>query len=98
MMHTWKFTGSADANPMGVEWFGVLVGLGFVLSFGYWCTNFLVVQRAMAAGSMIGCTQNTPDRGHSQDVPAGPGHYSRNDCTGPDQYWVHWNCPLRRVP
>ena len=52
MMHSWKFTGSPDANPMGVEWFGVLMGLGFVLSFGYWCTNFLVVQRAMAAGSM----------------------------------------------
>jgi len=52
MMHSWKFTGSADANPMGVEWFGVAMGLGFVLSFGYWCTNFLVVQRAMAAGSM----------------------------------------------
>jgi len=52
MMHTWKVTGSADANPLGVEWFGVLMGLGFVLSFGYWCTNFLVVQRAMAAGSM----------------------------------------------
>ena len=52
MLHTWKFTGSPDANPMGVEWFGVLMGLGFVLSFGYWCTNFLVVQRAMAAGSM----------------------------------------------
>lgn len=52
MLHTWKFTGQADANPMGVEWFGVFMGLGFVLSFGYWCTNFLVVQRAMAAGSM----------------------------------------------
>ena len=52
MIHTWKVTGSASANPMGVEWFGVLMGLGFVLSFGYWCTNFLVVQRAMAAGSM----------------------------------------------
>jgi SSS family solute:Na+ symporter len=37
---------------MGVNWFGVFFGLGFVLSFGYWCTNFLVVQRAMAAGSM----------------------------------------------
>jgi SSS family solute:Na+ symporter len=37
---------------MGVEWFGVLMGLGFVLSFGYWCTDFLVVQRAMAAHSM----------------------------------------------
>jgi SSS family solute:Na+ symporter len=52
MMHSWKFTGSPDANPLGVQWFGVLFGLGFVLSFGYWCTNFLVVQRAMAAGSM----------------------------------------------
>jgi solute:Na+ symporter, SSS family len=52
MMHTWKLTGSAGANPMGVEWFGVAMGLGFVLSFGYWTTNFLVVQRAMAAGSM----------------------------------------------
>ena len=39
-------------NPMGVEWFGMVMGLGFVLSFGYWCTDFLVVQRAMAAESM----------------------------------------------
>jgi len=52
MLHSWKVTGSTDANPMGVEWCGVLMGLGFVMSFGYWCTNFLVVQRAMAAGSM----------------------------------------------
>ncbi len=37
---------------MGVEVFGLVAGLGFVLSFGYWCTNFLVVQRAMAAESM----------------------------------------------
>jgi SSS family solute:Na+ symporter len=36
---------------MGVEWFGILFGLGFVLSFGYWCTNFLIVQRAFAAES-----------------------------------------------
>jgi SSS family solute:Na+ symporter len=40
------------ANPMGVDWFAMLFGLGFVLSFGYWCTNFLVVQRAMAAKNM----------------------------------------------
>jgi SSS family solute:Na+ symporter len=39
-------------NPMGVDWFAVVFGLGFVLSFGYWCTNFLVVQRAMAAKNM----------------------------------------------
>ena len=37
---------------MGIEWFGLAMGLGFVLSFGYWCTDFLVVQRAMAAESM----------------------------------------------
>jgi SSS family solute:Na+ symporter len=42
----------APANPMGVDWFAMVFGLGFVLSFGYWCTNFLVVQRAMAARNM----------------------------------------------
>ena len=40
------------SNPMGVDWFAMIFGLGFVLSFGYWCTNFLVVQRAMAAKNM----------------------------------------------
>jgi SSS family solute:Na+ symporter len=52
MTHAWEFTGSSAANPMGVEVFGLVAGLGFVLSFGYWCTDFLVVQRAMAAKSM----------------------------------------------
>jgi SSS family solute:Na+ symporter len=50
--HSWAFTGSPQSNPMGIEWFGLAMGLGFVLSFGYWCTDFLVVQRAMAAESM----------------------------------------------
>jgi len=49
---TWSQMGDPTTNPMGVEWFGVAMGLGFVLSFGYWCTDFLVVQRAMAADSM----------------------------------------------
>jgi solute:Na+ symporter, SSS family len=49
---SWSHMGSAADNPMGVEWFGMVMGLGFVLSFGYWCTDFLVVQRAMAADSM----------------------------------------------
>ena len=44
--------GSPHTNGFGVEWFGLSMGLGFVLSFGYWCTDFLVVQRAMAAESM----------------------------------------------
>jgi SSS family solute:Na+ symporter len=42
----------AKNNPMGVDLFAMVFGLGFVLSFGYWCTNFLVVQRAMAAKNM----------------------------------------------
>jgi SSS family solute:Na+ symporter len=50
--HSWAGMGSPQTNPMGVEWFGLVMGLGFVLSFGYWCTDFLVVQRAMAADSM----------------------------------------------
>jgi SSS family solute:Na+ symporter len=46
-------------NPMGVDWMAVVFGLGFVSSFGYWCTNFLVVQRAMAAKNMT-AARNTP--------------------------------------
>ncbi len=52
MTHTWSHISTASENPMGVEAFGLIFGLGFVLSFGYWCTDFLVVQRAMAADSM----------------------------------------------
>jgi len=52
-VHSWQGMTNAQSNPLGVEWFGLVMGLGFTLSFGYWCTNFLVVQRAMAAGSMI---------------------------------------------
>ncbi|MDX2179683.1 MAG: sodium:solute symporter family protein [Bryobacteraceae bacterium] len=57
MAHAWRYTGSASQNPMGVEIFGLVAGLGFVLSFGYWCTDFLVVQRAMAAQSMPAARQ-----------------------------------------
>jgi solute:Na+ symporter, SSS family len=56
---SWAHMGDAKANPMGVEWFGLAMGLGFVLSFGYWCTDFLVVQRAMAAKDM-NAAQRTP--------------------------------------
>jgi SSS family solute:Na+ symporter len=44
---------------MGVDVFAMVFGLGFVLSFGYWCTNFLVVQRAMAARNMT-AARRTP--------------------------------------
>ena len=50
--HAWAGMAHASTNKLGVDWFGLSMGLGFVLSFGYWCTDFLVVQRAMAANSM----------------------------------------------
>jgi SSS family solute:Na+ symporter len=49
--HSWQGMTHANTNPLGVEWFGLSMGLGFVLSFGYWCTDFLVIQRAMATDS-----------------------------------------------
>jgi SSS family solute:Na+ symporter len=56
----WKpLLSGPGANPMGVDWFAMVFGLGFVLSFGYWCTNFLVVQRAMAAKNMT-AARRTP--------------------------------------
>jgi SSS family solute:Na+ symporter len=51
MTHSWQGMAHASTNTLGVEWFGLAMGLGFVLSFGYWCTDFLVIQRAMAADS-----------------------------------------------
>ena len=51
--------GSASENPMGVDWLGVVLGLGFVLSFGYWTTDFLVVQRALASEN-ISAARRTP--------------------------------------
>ena len=59
MTHSWQGLSDSSLNPMGVEIFGLIAGLGFVLSFGYWCTDFLVVQRAMAADSM-GAARRTP--------------------------------------
>ncbi len=57
--HAWQHLSDPSTNPMGVEWVGVVMGLGFVLSFGYWCTDFLVIQRAMAADSMT-AARRTP--------------------------------------
>ena len=59
MTHAWKYMGNADANPMGLHFMSLIFGLGFVMSFGYWCTDFLVVQRAMIARNM-GDAQRTP--------------------------------------
>jgi SSS family solute:Na+ symporter len=59
MTHAWKYMGEPDANPMGLHFMSLIFGLGFVMSFGYWCTDFLVVQRAMIARNM-GDAQRTP--------------------------------------
>ena len=52
MTSSWRHMASAADNPMGVDAFTMVAGLGFVLSFGYWCTDFLLLQRAMASVSM----------------------------------------------
>ena len=39
-------------NPMGVHWTGIVFGLGFVVAFGYWTTDFLVVQRVLSANNL----------------------------------------------
>jgi len=59
MVHAWKYMGHANDNAMGVNIWQMAMGLGFVLSFGYWCTDFLVVQRAMIARNMQSA-QKTP--------------------------------------
>jgi SSS family solute:Na+ symporter len=53
MTHSWHGMTHANTNTLGVEVVGLVMGLGFVLSFGYWCTDFLVIQRAMAADSEV---------------------------------------------
>ena len=45
----WRSMGHFSDNPMGIHWTGIVFGLGFAISFGYWTTDFLVVQRVLAA-------------------------------------------------
>jgi SSS family solute:Na+ symporter len=48
-VHMWSTLGSFSTNPMGIHWTGIVFGLGAVISMGYWTTDFLVVQRILAA-------------------------------------------------
>jgi SSS family solute:Na+ symporter len=50
--HMWNGLGNFSDNPMGIHWTGIVLGLGFVISFGYWTTDFLVVQRVLTARDM----------------------------------------------
>jgi SSS family solute:Na+ symporter len=50
--HMWRSMGHFSDNPMGIHWTGIVFGLGFAISFGYWTTDFLVVQRVLAANNL----------------------------------------------
>ena len=92
MTHSWKYMGDASQNPMGVEIFGMVAGLGFVLSFGYWCTDFLVVQRAMAA-NRCPPPAGHPHCGVSEDVYAVYRHLAGNRGTGADEDELGYTLP-----
>jgi SSS family solute:Na+ symporter len=51
-VHLWSTTGHFHDNPMGIHWTGLVFGLGLVISFGYWTTDFLVVQRVLSAHNL----------------------------------------------
>src|SRR6187551_3821930 len=60
LFHSWVGTGIGNVdNPLGASWVPIVFGLGFVLSFGYWTTNFAEVQRALSAKS-LSAAQRTP--------------------------------------
>jgi SSS family solute:Na+ symporter len=51
-VHLWSTLGHFHDNPMGIHWTGIVFGLGLVISFGYWTTDFLVVQRVLSAHNL----------------------------------------------
>jgi len=55
----WRNLGSFDSNPMGIDWFGMVFGLGLAVSFGYWCTDFLQVQRVIVAKNLRSAQNGT---------------------------------------
>jgi solute:Na+ symporter, SSS family len=61
LLHSWQNTAPGDegSNPLGASWIPIVFGLGFVLSFGYWTTNFAEVQRALSSKS-LNAARRTP--------------------------------------
>ncbi len=59
LLHTWRYMGSGSDNAFGANWFIICLGMGLVMSFSYWCTDFLLVQRAMAARNLM-AARRTP--------------------------------------
>lgn len=58
-MTAWQGTGIGSENPLGANWLTIVLGLGFVMSFGYWTTNFAEVQRALSAKN-LSAAKRTP--------------------------------------
>lgn len=59
LTHLWATLGSPRNNPAGMDWFGIVFGQGLAISFGYWCTDFLQVQRVMAAKDLRSAENGT---------------------------------------
>jgi solute:Na+ symporter, SSS family len=57
--HLWRSLGSSIDNPMGIHWTGLVFGWGIAISFGYWTTDFLVVQRVMSAKDLRSAQMGT---------------------------------------
>ncbi|MEU7169331.1 sodium:solute symporter family protein [Streptomyces morookaense] len=58
-LSAWGGTGIGHPNPLGANWLTIVLGLGFVMSFGYWTTNFAEVQRALSAKN-LSAARRTP--------------------------------------
>src|SRR6185437_9378577 len=59
-LHAWQGLGIGSVtNPIDANWIASVYGLGFVLSFGYWTTNFAEVQRALSAKN-LSAARRTP--------------------------------------
>ena len=76
-MHEWKGVMHASTNPMGIDIIGIGMGLGFVLGSGYWCTDFLVIQTAMASKEHGVGAARSADCGGSKDGLSIPGDSAR---------------------
>lgn len=55
----WQNLGSFSSNPMGIDWFGMVFGQGIAVAFGYWCTDFLQVQRVIVAKDLRSAQNGT---------------------------------------
>ncbi len=62
-----EHAGTFTDNPMGIHWTGIVFGLGWVISFGYWTTDFLVVQRVCGQGPAVGEDGSDHRRGLQDD-------------------------------